>query len=715
MKKWINQIDERFGKWYVPVVLMIMSLAIALLSYPFLRQNVAIVNVNTIAKQTIRANKTIQDEQASEKAREVAAKNVPKVYAREESVVTEKVQQVSDFFAVLKVYRKALSENTDAEKTKDEKLAEKVTQFFKSLDNENEGLKSYTYAFSENTIKTLLSATDYNFSNYERITKNIIETILQNNNIYPATTDIQSAVEKANNLLLKQTYSDVTRAIVTDLMTPAIIPTMVVNEDATAKQIELAKAQTPAVVIFQGDTIIREGEVITQSIYNKLELLGLTNNMAFIENLAGFGVVLSIQIMVVWYFINRQATTQTKRNLYVNMYAFFMILLLGLLSAFNAIQMSGVEYFALTLPIGIVPFAIIPKAKRRLAILLISFVIVIFFFVGDTGSSVQVPLVWKFYTLVGLLSCAVVSGRAKNTQRENFLMLFMITIGFITALATVHSIALISTTFMNMLAYAIVNVILTIGIIRLGQPYFDLLFEDKAVLRMLDLSNPNQPLLKELIEKAPGTYHHSIMVANLSANAVEEIGGDSLFTRVACYYHDIGKLKDPILFTENLPKGMENPHDVLTPYQSRDIIFDHVKDGVARLTQEQLPPDIIDICAQHHGTTIMKYFYVKAKEKNNDVTEDEFRYPGPKPQTKESAVVSIADSVEAAARAISNPTPESIENLVKNTIRSRILDGQFDECPITMEELKIVEKSLIKGLSGTYHNRVKYPKLKKGK
>lgn len=714
MKKWINQIDKRFGKFYVPLVLMIMSIVTAALAYPFLRQNIATVSVNTIAKQTIRANKTIQDEQASEKARELAAKNVTKVYAREESVVTEKVQQVSEFFAVIKVYRKALAENTDTEKTRDEKIIEKVSQFFKSLDMENQALKSYTYAFSERTIKTLLAASDFDVSNYERITKNIIETILQDN-IYPATTDIQSAVEKANNLLLKQTYSDSTRSIVSDLMTPAIVPTMVVNDDATNKQIELVKSQTSAVIISQGDTIVREGEVITQSVYDKLELLGLTNNTAFIENLAGFGVVLIIQIVIVWYFIIHQASTQTKRNLYVNMYAFFMILLLGLLSVFNAIQTSGVEYFALALPIGIVPFAIIPKAKRRLAILLISFLIVIFFFVGDTGSSVQVPLVWKFYTLVGLLSCAVVSGRSKNKQRENFFMLFIITIGFITALATVHSIALMSATFMNMLAYAIVNVILTIGIIRLGQPYFDLLFEDKAVLRMLDLSNPNQPLLKELIEKAPGTYHHSIMVANLSANAVEEIGGNSLFTRVACYYHDIGKLKDPIFFTENLPKGMESPHEVLTPYQSRDIIFDHVKDGVIRLTQEQLPPDIIDICAQHHGTTIMKYFYVKAKEKDDSVTEDAFRYPGPKPQTKESAVVSIADSVEAAARSISNPTPESIEKLVQDTIRSRILDGQFDECPITMKELKIVERSLIRGLSGTYHNRVKYPKLKKGK
>ncbi|QTU82818.1 HDIG domain-containing protein [Carnobacteriaceae bacterium zg-C25] len=714
MKKMINQLDKKIGKIYVPFILLLVSIVTLLLAYPFLRQNIAQVNINTIATQTIRANKTIEDTAATQKAKDAAAENVTKVYARDDEIATQTLQIVSQFFSVISTYRSAIATTTDTQTPIAEQINARVTQFFKSLENENANLKNYTYAFSENTIRTLLTATDYDFSNYERITKKIVESILQDN-IYPTTTDTRNAQDKANSMLLTQTYSDSTRDIVHDLMTPAIVATMVVNEEATNQLIETTKQQTSAVVILQGDVIVRQGEVITQTTYDKLALLGMINNSAFFESVTGFVVVLVIQFALVWYFIHQQAVEQSKRNLYVNMYAFFMLFMLAITFTLNSIQSSGVEYIGLVAPIGVVPFVLVPKAKRRLAILLVSFLIVIFFFVGDSGSSVQVPLVWKFYTLIGLLSLAVVSGRSLHKRNENFLTLLIISIGFIVGLATVHGVELFSNTFFSMLAYAVVNVALTYAIIRLGQPYFDLLFEDKAMLRMIELSNPNQPLLKELISKAPGTYHHSIMVANLSANAVEAIGGDSLFTRVACYYHDIGKLKDPIFFTENVPKGMESPHDLLTPFQSRDIIFDHVSDGVKRLTQEQLPQGIIDICAQHHGTTVMKYFYVKAKEMDDAVTEDDFRYPGPKPQTIESAVVSIADSVEAAARSMSQPTQESIISLVQSTIRSRIIDGQFDECPITMKDLKIVEESLISGLSGTYHNRVKYPKLRKDK
>lgn len=714
MKKIINSLDERLGKWYVPFMLLLITAMMIVFSFPFLRQNIANVSVNTIATQTIRANKTIEDTQATQKAKEAAVKSVTKVYAKDETIATSMLQQIKQFFGVMTTYRQALSENTTTQQTMEERINERVTQFFKSLESDNHILKNYTYTFSENIIKKLLSVTDFEFSNYERITKNVVETVLQES-IYPTTSDIQTAQAKAGNLLLTQTYSDSVRAMVSDLVDPAIVATMIVNEEATNQQIELAKAQTSAVVIAQGDVIVRQGEVITQTVYDKLGLLGLTDNSSFIQSIIGFGIILFIQFVLVWYFIQQQAATQSKRNLYVNMYTFLMIVMMGLTFVLNAIQSSGVEYIGLLVPIGVVPAILIPKAKRRLAILLLSFLIIIYFFVGDTGSSVQVPLIWKFYTLIGILSCAVVSGHSKHKHLENFFVLLIISIGFIVALATVHNIELMSETFAKMIIYAALNVVLTYSVTKLGQPYFDLLFEDKAVLRMLELSNPNQPLLKELISNAPGTYHHSIMVANLSANAVDAIGGDSLFTRVACYYHDIGKLKDPMFFTENVPSGMESPHTLLTPQQSRDIIFGHVSDGVKRLTQDQFPQGIIDICAQHHGTTIMKYFYVKAKEVDDTVSEDAFRYPGPKPTTKEAAVVSIADSVEAAARAITTPTPEAIEHLVKSTIKSRILDGQFDDCPITIQELHTVEQSLIMGLKGTYHSRVKYPKLKKGK
>ena len=227
-----------------------------------------------------------------------------------------------------------------------------------------------------------------------------------------------------------------------------------------------------------------------------------------------------------------------------------------------------------------------------------------------------------------------------------------------------------------------------------------------------ELSNQNHPLLKQLLEEAPGTYHHSMMVASLSANAVAEIGGRSLLTRVACYYHDIGKIKHANFFVENLPAGAENPHNFLLPEDSKQIIFGHVIDGAKILEEYNMPQMVIDICRQHHGTTLMKFFYVKAKERNPEIKESDFRYPGPRPQTREAGIVSIADTCEAAVRAMDHPTNEKIKAFVHNVIQDRISDGQLDECGLTMKEIRIIEKSLINGLCSTFHSRIKYPKMK---
>jgi putative nucleotidyltransferase with HDIG domain len=258
------------------------------------------------------------------------------------------------------------------------------------------------------------------------------------------------------------------------------------------------------------------------------------------------------------------------------------------------------------------------------------------------------------------------------------------------------------------LAGSLLSLLLTVGL----HQYIELLVTDDSVIVLNELSNPNHPMLKRLLEEAPGTYHHSMMVANLSANAVADIGGNSLLTRVACYYHDIGKLKHANFFVENLPAGAENPHNFLLPEDSRDIIFGHVIDGAKVLEAEKMPQMVIDICRQHHGTTLMRFFYVKAKERNDSVKESDYRYPGPKPQTKEAGIVSIADSCEAAVRAMDQPSNEKIKTFVSNLIKDRILDGQLDESGLTLNELRIIEKSLINGLCSTFHSRIKYPKMK---
>ena len=209
--------------------------------------------------------------------------------------------------------------------------------------------------------------------------------------------------------------------------------------------------------------------------------------------------------------------------------------------------------------------------------------------------------------------------------------------------------------------------------------------------------------------ETPGTYHHSILVGNLAEAAAEAVGADGLLARVGSTYHDLGKLKRPYFFAEN-QFGIDNPHDKIAPSLSTLIITSHVKDGIELARENKLPDVVIDFIAQHHGTDLVKFFYHRAKENDGEnIQEKDFRYPGPKPQTKETAIVSLADAVEAAVRSLVKPTPGKIEALVRKIIRDRLDDGQLDESDLTFKDLNKIAEAFVKVLNGIYHARVEYP------
>lgn len=220
-------------------------------------------------------------------------------------------------------------------------------------------------------------------------------------------------------------------------------------------------------------------------------------------------------------------------------------------------------------------------------------------------------------------------------------------------------------------------------------------------ITLLELSNLDKPILREFSVKAPGSYNHSVMVANLAEAGARAIGANPLLARVGAYYHDIGKMKKPTYFIEN-QKGIKNPHEKLKPSMSALIVASHVKDGVELVRKDGLPREVIDIIREHHGTTLMESFY----RKTNGADELDFRYPGPKPQTKESAIVMLADSVEAKARSLENPTPSRVKGLIKEITAKRVEDGQFSETDITMKELEKVGESFFPILLGVFHSRV---------
>ena len=250
------------------------------------------------------------------------------------------------------------------------------------------------------------------------------------------------------------------------------------------------------------------------------------------------------------------------------------------------------------------------------------------------------------------------------------------------------------------------------GLLMLGLlPFIESLFGVQTELSLLELGDVAHPLLQELVRRAPGTYNHSINVASIAEAAAESIGAKGLLVRVGAYFHDIGKMLKPGYFVEN--QGHDaNRHESLVPAMSTLIIIAHIKDGADLARQHRLPKPIIDFIEQHHGTTLVEYFFRRATEASPDgdeVDESNFRYPGPKPQTKEAAVLMMADAVEGASRALVEPTPARIESLVHDMAMKRLLDGQFDACGLTLQELATIEDSLVKSLTAVYHGRVKYP------
>jgi cyclic-di-AMP phosphodiesterase PgpH len=257
---------------------------------------------------------------------------------------------------------------------------------------------------------------------------------------------------------------------------------------------------------------------------------------------------------------------------------------------------------------------------------------------------------------------------------------------------------------------------LAVGFIVLGiLPFIEKAFKITTGMTLLELGDPSHPLLRRLALEAPGTYNHSLQVATLAEAAAEAIGANALLCRVASYYHDIGKINKADYFVENQTDG-RNRHIHLTPNMSVNVIIGHVKDGVALAKEYNLPTVVVPFIQQHHGTTLIEYFFDKARKQHDQqdpegpvISDMQFKYPGPKPKSKEIAILMIADAAESASRTLEEPTPSTIEKLVKGLALKRLLDGQFDECDLTMRDLELIERAIVKTLTGIYHGRIAYP------
>jgi putative nucleotidyltransferase with HDIG domain len=320
--------------------------------------------------------------------------------------------------------------------------------------------------------------------------------------------------------------------------------------------------------------------------------------------------------------------------------------------------------------------------------------------------------------LMGVAATAIVNlGRIRTRSKLIFVGLFSGLVAFLMSVG----LGLIDDQPLDLILLshsAIVGLwTLTAGFVMTGLlPFIEHMFGILTDLSLLELGDVSHPLLQEMVRRAPSTYNHSVTVGSIAEAAADTIGARGLLCRVGAYFHDIGKMLKPGYFIENQGPDEDNRHESLVPAMSTLVIIAHIKDGSDLARQHHLPQPIVDMIAQHHGTTLVEYFFDRAQQQsdpnNGEVDENDFRYPGPKPQTKEAAVLMLADAVESASRTLVDPAPARIESLVREIAERRLDDGQFDESGLTLRELRAIERSLVMSLTSIYHGRIKYPEQK---
>lgn len=525
-----------------------------------------------------------------------------------------------------------------------------------------------------------------------------------NQGIRSNTNDIQIAHETIRRTIAASRLPLQIRDLTTEVSWKVVFaPNYLYNERETDRRRWEKSAQVEPVRsrIEVGETIIQAGQTVTLTEIDKLVALGLQSPRLDPQRAASLFLLSIFFVTILGLFMRQYAPHIYEQDRLIGLLSLMVCLALVSFKIVN--RFHGLEYVAV--PITVTTSMVIAiMLDARFAVMVAVMVGVMTATMSNNEFSLCVmSLAGSF---VGIYCVSDLHSRAQLTRTALVLgganLILSAAVGALTGHVTPDILGEISWG----LGSGIACVVLTLGLVM----FLERPFGVTTHLRLLELSDPNEAILKRLQMEAPGTCTHSIMVANLAESAAKAIEADALLTRVASYYHDIGKVKRPYCFTEN-QFAAENIHDKLTPTLSTLAIIAHVKEGIEMAKELKLPQAIIDIIPQHHGTSLVLYFYNRALENQSggEVPETGFRYPGPKPQTREAAIIMLADGVEAAARSLSGPTPARIEAMIRRIMKDRLDDGQLSECNLTLKELETIAKTFAHMLQGLIHTRVEYP------
>ena len=633
-----------------------------------------------IAREDIVAQRETVDEQASEEKLKEALSKVDKQYTLKAEVKIAAENNINTLFE--KLISLSATELDEKEKIVELRKIEGIT-------------------LEESACKFLLSIPKDTLVKLKSEALEIIDSVYVKNiedEDSESLSDARSlATEKVKALNLNSNISNVLNNIILE----QIKPNFYYDKEKKEEKIKEVQKNTENVVIKKNQIIVQKGEPVTSRQIEILTELGLIGDSAG-EGVILLYIVLAIllsSVMGIQFFY----IYKNYRSVYLD---FKKLVLINLINVFSLILVRCVSFASpFMIPLALAPLLMTMLINYKISLFVNSMNVIIV--AALTGFNSQVIIIAIVNALVGATIL-------RKMQQRNDILYSTLYIAVLSGVITFATGVILSSNLKDIFLNSAFSIIGTVfaGVLATGLlPFLESTFNIVTTLKLLELSNPNSPLLKKLLMEAPGTYHHSMLVANLAELAAEEVKANPVIARIGAYYHDVGKTTRPYFFKEN-QISKENPHDKITANLSTLIIISHVKEGLELAKEYNIPEVIQDIIAQHHGTTLVKYFYYTVKnnsENPDEVREEDFRYPGPIPSTKEAGIIMLADSVEAAVRSINEPTKGKIEEMVNNIIKDKLHSGQLNDCDLTLKDLETIRKCFLKTLNGIYHQRIEYP------
>ena len=658
------------------------------------------LRVGSISHVKVDATKDVVDEVTTAEKRNAAAATIEPTYRFQQGVKEEVLTSLETTFNELRTiqqYGLTLRRDDGTGQQKYRQFSEEEIDYALSLVN--------SLSLSRTQITTLLRVDTEEFEEMVNLVtvavSNSLNTTIREGQVSQSILTIQQIVGYKLDVSLTQT-------IVPVVLRTCIKPNMIIDQEATEEARQKAMDAVEPVIYVQGQNIIREGDRITQSQVEMLRTLGLLNDDHYDYSVYGgsliFVALAMASLLMMLRLLIKDILTDIRKLTVI-------LLILVLCTGFAALSQLLPNQYVMPVALGAILGTVLLGYRSGLSLT----IPLALLSAGLTSSNSNTT----FYDVVLIMANTIAGSAAtvwmlKNRpQRIRVLLAGLISSIFsvlmiiaIKLLTSAEALSIIKTG-----AWAFAGGLLSGALAIAMQPAFEGLFHLATPSRLLEITNPNQPLMKRLMLEAPGTYHHSIIVANLAEAAADKIGANSYLARAGAYYHDIGKLKRPGYFSEN-QRG-SNPHEKTDPYVSAAILTAHTRDGALIAQQAHLPPEVVDIILQHHGVTPVMFFYHKALQmaEGKHVDINDFRYAGPKPQTKEASIVMLADTIEAAVRSMKDPTPKGIEQFIERLIRGKLEDGQLSDCPLSLRDIDQICEAFSEILQGVYHERIEYPKV----